>query len=104
MTEVESHEQESNHQGYFRCADGASGYMVLRVILSRRLCARLRHLSEPDIAAYGGGFAALLCGIVFLWQLFLQKGNWKGANLQFHFSDSDGWESGTVGEQCRDKG
>ena len=24
MTEVESHEQESNHQGYFRCADGAS--------------------------------------------------------------------------------
>lgn len=54
--------------------------------------------TEPDIAAYGGGFAALLCGFVFLWQLFLQKGNRKGAKLQFRFSDSDGCESGAVGE------
>ena len=104
MTEVESHEQESNHQGYFRCADGASGCIVVRIILSGRLCAGLRHLSEPDIAAYGGGFAALLCGFVFLWQLFLQKGNRKGANLQFRFSDSVSCESGAVGEQCRDEG
>lgn len=50
------------------------------------------------LLAYGGGFAALLCGFVFLWQLFLQKGNRKGANLQFRFSDSDGCESGAVGE------
>ena len=27
----------------------------------------------------------MLCGFVFLWQLFLQKGNRKGANLQFRF-------------------
>ena len=101
---MESHEQESNHQGYFRCADGTSGCMVLRVILSGRLCAGLRHLSKPDIAAYGGGFAALLCDIVFLWQLFLQKGNRKGANLKFYFSDSGGCESGAVGEQCCGKG
>ena len=82
---MESHEQESNHQGYFRCADGTSGCMVLRVILSGRLCAGLRHLSKPDIAAYGGGFAALLCDIVFLWQLFLQKGNRKVQICNFIF-------------------
>lgn len=73
MTEVESHEQESNHQGYFRCADGASGCMVLRVILSGRLCAGLRHLSEPDIAAYGGGFAALLVWFCFSMAAFSAK-------------------------------
>ena len=36
----------------------------------------------------------MLCGFVFLWQLFLQKGNRKGANLQFRFSDSGGCEWG----------
>ena len=46
----------------------------------------------------------LLRGFVFLWQLFLQKGNRKGANLQFYFSDSDGCEPGAVGEQCYGKG
>ena len=61
-------------------------------------------LFYQDGYAYGGGFAALLCGFVFLWQLFLQKGNRKGANLQFRFSDSGSCESGAVGEQCRDKG
>ena len=47
----------------------------------------------------------LCCVILFFYgSFFCKKGNRKGANLQFYFSDSDGCESGAVGEQCCGKG
>ena len=76
---------------------------VLMVLLVVWFCV----LSYQDGYARDYGIyrsRTLLLMAVGLWQLFLQKGNRKGANLQFRFSDSGSCESGAVGEQCRDKG